>query len=352
MTTGYLSVGGFVATRAWLPNTETPHCGCPVGGDTPVVEGVSLRRYRRADLHGMVDVWNQRVSAEGEGVWATVEWFTEGYVHLVRCDPATDIVVAENDAGRVVGYARVSWEDVAAGYRAFPMAFVADPEVDGLEAQLLDWAEARARAIAADHDAPDRRLDAEATDGTPRQQLLFDHGFVPASRWGFMVRDLAAIPDCPLPAGLAIGPVAEDHLRAIWEAQADALRDDPDFVEQSEEDWERFRDEAAQGTELWQIAWDADRVVAQVRTRPAASADNERRGHRRAWTEDISTRRDWRRRGVASALICASLRQLAALGYDEAALGADFESPTRARQLYEQLGYRESLVMTGYHHSI
>ena len=32
-----------------------------------------------------------------------------------------------------------------------------------------------------------------------------------------MVRDLAAIPDCQLPAGLAIGPVAEDHLRAIWE---------------------------------------------------------------------------------------------------------------------------------------
>jgi mycothiol synthase len=300
----------------------------------------------------MVDVWNQRVSAEGEGMWATVEWFAEGYDHPVRWDPATDLVVAEDHAGHVVGYARVRWLDVAAGYRAYRMAFLADLHVDGLEAQLLDWVEARARTIAADHDAPDRRLDAEATDDTPRQQLLVDRGFVPASRWGFMVRDLTAVPDCPLPDGLAIRPVAEDQLRAIWEAQADALRDDPDFVEQTDEDWERFRDEAGHGTELWQIAWDTDRVVGQVRTRPAASADNERRGRRRAWTEDISTRREWRRRGVASALICASLHQLAALGYDEAALGADFDSPTRARQLYERLGYRDALAMTRYHHSI
>ena len=47
----------------------------------------------------MVDVWNERVNAEGEGIWATLEWFAEGYDHLVRCDPATDIVVAEDDAG-------------------------------------------------------------------------------------------------------------------------------------------------------------------------------------------------------------------------------------------------------------
>ena len=167
-----------------------------------------------------------------------------------------------------------------------------------------------------------------------------------------MIRDLTGIPDCPLPVGLAVRPVAEDDLRAIWEAENDALRDDPDFVEPTGADWERFLDEAAQGAELWHVAWDADRVVGQVRTRPAATADNERRGRRRAWTEDISTRREWRRRGVASALICASLRQLAALGYDEAALGADVDSPTQARQLYERLGYRDSLVLTRYHHSI
>lgn len=310
---------------------------------------MQFRNYRREDLPGMADVWNLRVAAEGEGVWATVEWFAESYDHLVRCDPATDIVVAEGAAGRVVGYARASWEDVAAGYRAYPIAFVADTRIDGLEARLLDWAESRARQIAGEHDVGDRRLDAEATDGTARQQLLLDRGYSAGSRWGFMVRDLAAVPDRPLPDGVVIRPVADDHLRAIWEADIDAFRDDPDFVEQTEEDWQRFRDEARQGTSLWQVAWDGDRVVGQVRTRPAPDADNERRGRRRAWTEDISTHREWRRCGVATALICASLRQLAALGFDEAGLGADFVSPTGSRSLYERLGYRDSLTMTRYH---
>jgi GNAT superfamily N-acetyltransferase len=164
-----------------------------------------------------------------------------------------------------------------------------------------------------------------------------------------MVRGLDDIPECPLPAGVTSQPVADDQLRAIWEAHGAGNRDDPDFVEPTEDDWVGFRDEAAQGTGLWQVAWAGDVAVGQVRTRPAPDADNERRGRRRALTEDISTRPEWRRHGIASALICASLRQLAALGYDEAALGADAESPTRARQLYARLGYRPSLSMTRYH---
>jgi GNAT superfamily N-acetyltransferase len=331
-------------------NAKSLTAAAVIDGDTQVVRDVTLRPYRRDDLPGMVDVWNQRVSAEGEGMWATVEWFAESYDHPVRCDPAEDIVVAEDAADRIVGYARVTWEDVAAGYRSYPLAFVAAREVDGLEPHLLDWAEQRARTVAAGHaEAPDRRLNAEATDGTPRQQLLLDRGYVPGTRWGFMIHDLSTIPDSPLPAGLAARPVAEEHLEAIWDAQAEALRDDPDFVEPTEEDWEGFRDQAAHGTELWQVAWDGDRVVSQVRTRPAPDADNERRSRRRAWTEDISTRPAWRGRGVASALICASLRQLVELGYDEAALGADYESPTMARRLYERLGYRSTLAMSSYH---
>ena len=64
------------------------------------------------------------------------------------------------------------------------------------------------------------------------------------------------------------------------------------------------------------------------------------RGRRRAWTENISTRRDRRGEGIASALIAASLRQLAEAGYDEAALGVDLDNPTGALGVYERLGYQ------------
>ena len=75
----------------------------------------------------------------------------------------------------------------------------------------------------------------------------------------------------------------------------------------------------------------------------------ERLGRRRAWTENISTRADRRKRGIASALIAASLRQLAERGFDEAALGADLDSPSRALDLYESLGYEVVLRQSPVH---
>ena len=89
---------------------------------------------------------------------------------------------------------------------------------------------------------------------------------------------------------------------------------------------------------MWQVAWAGDEVVGQVRTY-ANDGDREMFGRRRAWTEYISTARAWRKQGIATALICASLRQLADLGYEEAALGVDTENPSGALGLYESLGY-------------
>lgn len=47
---------------------------------------------------------------------------------------------------------------------------------------------------------------------------------------------------------------------------------------------------------------------------------------------------DWRGRGVAAALLCASLRELRDRGLSEAALGADVDNPS-AFGLYQRLGF-------------
>ena len=167
-----------------------------------------------------------------------------------------------------------------------------------------------------------------------------------------MVRpDLSDIPDHVLPDGLTTRPVGHGDLRAIWEADIEAFRDHFGYVEQTEHDWEKFRDTAMRGTDLWQVAWSDDVVVAQVRTHENPG-ETERIGRRRAWTEDISTRKEWRRQGVASALICNSLRQLRDLGYDEAALGVDTQSLSRAFDLYESLGYEQVSLGAVYERTI
>ena len=216
-------------------------------------------------------------------------------------------------------------------------------DVPGADRLLFDWVIARATALAADHDHPRKRLRAFAAVGGVRHGLLIDAGFEPIGFSANMVHTgLDDVAERPLPLGLTTRAVGPDDLRAIWEADVEAFRDHPGFVEPDEEDWGRFLDEAAPGTDLWKVAWDGDAVVGQVRTR-VQEGEAERIGRRRAWTEEISTRKDWRGRGVASALITASLQQLADLGFEEAALSADIDSHTGSFRLYESLGYREVL---------
>jgi len=55
--------------------------------------------------------------------------------------------------------------------------------------------------------------------------------------------------------------------------------------------------------------------------------------------EDISVRRPWRRRGLARALIAASIAVLREQGMTEGALGVDTENPSGALRLYESCGF-------------
>jgi mycothiol synthase len=291
----------------------------------------------------MAEVINARISAEGDGEHVTEASIAEQYDHLQRSDPLADIVVAEDATGGVVGYARTAWSDVRDGHREFWVVNEALDHVSGAHQLIFDWVIARATALAAEHDHPRKRLRAFAAVGGRRHELLTAAGFQPIGFSANMVRsNLDDVEERPLPYGVVVRPVEAEDLRAIWEADVEAFREHPSFVEPEEEDWSRFLAEAAAGTDLWKVAWDGDAVVGQVRTR-VQEGEAERIGRRRAWTEEISTRKDWRGRGVASALITASLRQLADLGFDEAALTADIDSDTGSFRLYESLGYKEVL---------
>jgi ribosomal protein S18 acetylase RimI-like enzyme len=300
----------------------------------------------------MAALRNARIKRDGQGEFTTVASMAEQYTHLQRCDADTDIVIAE-DGGVIVGYARTMWDDVTDGFRDYWLIIEADFGRPDVETTLIDWCEQRALAIAADHPAGNQRLVAEAADGGERQHWLVERGFTPLRYDATMIRsDLDDVPDRPLPDGVAIRSVGNDDLRTIWEADREALRDHRGYVEATEADWAMFLDSITEtGTSLWQVAWAGNEVVGQVRTY-VNEGDEELWGRRRAWTEYISTHRDWRGRGIASAVICASLRQLAELGFEEAFLGVDTENPTGAFSLYESLGYRIVATEVFYHRPI
>jgi mycothiol synthase len=76
--------------------------------------------------------------------------------------------------------------------------------------------------------------------------------------------------------------------------------------------------------------------------------ENRKMGRKRGYTEDICVRRPWRKRGLASALIAASIHMFHEMGYEETALGVDVDNPSGALGLYESFGYQASTRQTVY----
>jgi ribosomal protein S18 acetylase RimI-like enzyme len=151
--------------------------------------------------------------------------------------------------------------------------------------------------------------------------------------------DLEDIPDRQLPDGVEIRPVAPEMIRPILEAHHENFRDDWDFTEATEEDFKRMLDDPLLDPSLWKIAWVGDTVVGQVKSFINAE-ENAEMGYLRGYTEYISTHVEWRNKGIAGALLAASLRELKARGMTEAALGADTDNPGGAFQLYTKMGFQ------------
>lgn len=288
---------------------------------------------------------------EGDDRVETAEGIAAGYAHLERCDPARDLRVVEVD-GRAVAYSRVWWDQEPDGPRVYRHVCFVDPAHGrrGIGAALFAWNESRLRDIAGGHDGVQETLlevwSNDRNEGATALARAF--GYEPITYAAEMVRPTVDdLPDHPLPDGLEIRPVREEDIRTIWEADVEAFRDHWGFIEQTETDYQRFRAYPYLDPTLWKVAWDEQGVAGQVKSFIDTAA-NEEHGRKRGWTEQISTARRWRRRGVAKALIVESIRELASRGMTEVALGVHTENPNGAFDLYAGLGYEVVKTWTTY----
>lgn len=70
--------------------------------------------------------------------------------------------------------------------------------------------------------------------------------------------------------------------------------------------------------------------------------DEELLGRRDGWVESLGVLKEWRRKGVATALLKASFNSFIGAGFTHAALGVDTENPNDALKLYTGLGFETS----------
>ena len=323
--------------------------------DAPAVAGLAFRGFRgEEDFPAMLAVINGCKYADGIERNDTLEQISRNYRHLVNSDSAQDMLFAEVN-GEVVGYGRLLWYQELSGLYLYQHFNFLLPQWrgQGIRRAMLHYNERRLRQIAAGHPAPAVPVASGTFEGSPRAfeawandtethwaGLLTEEGYR-AVRFGFeMVRpDLEDIPDRPLPPGLEVRPVQREHLPILWAAAKEAFRDDWGYSEQGwDQGYANMLEDPEFDPSLWQVAWDGDQPVGMVQAFIDAEQNREY-GRKRGWTEGISVRRPWRRRGVAKALIARSLRDIKQRGMTEAALGVDADNPNGALQLYRSMGF-------------
>jgi ribosomal protein S18 acetylase RimI-like enzyme len=312
--------------------------------EPPPIPGLVLRGFSgEEDFPEMRRVKLAAEAADGVDQPVTLEDFAVVYRHLQNCDPATDMVLAEID-GDLVAYGRVTWWEEYAGARRYtPFCFLA-PEGRGrsLGTAMLAHGEARLREIAAGHPADgERTFEVQHNDAEAGAAALYAAaGYSPVLHGADMVRpNLEDIPNAPLPDGLIVRPPRDGEVRKVWDAEVEAFQDHLGAAPPGEEGFREMLDSPYHDPSLWRVGWDGDEVAGQVRSFINAP-ENEAMGRRRGYTENISVRRPYRRRGLARALLVQSLHAVRERGMEEAALGVLTENLHGAFRLYESVGFR------------
>ena len=325
--------------------------------DAPAIEGLTFRHYRGdEDYPAMLEVNNGSKVADNLGHdLHTIDTLRYVYGTTPNHDPHTDVLIAEVD-GKMIAFNRVYWERELDGPRIYSHVGFVLPEWrgKGLGRAMIRWVEERAREIEAAQEAEGPAyISAWIFANMPGLENLLKTGGYEPVRYGYDMEtpDLDHIPEMPMPEGLEVRPARPDHYRAIWHAMAEAFQDGWGATEINEADYDRWLADFRHDPALWQVAWEGDEVAGMVLN--FINHDyNARTGRKLGYTEYISVRRPWRKRGLARALIARSMHMFKEMGMTNTALGVDTQNPTGALRVYESMGYKVISQSTIYRKSL
>lgn len=297
------------------------------------------------DMNSFLEVHHDRFERDGVDPFSSFEdvpkpdVLRQALMEAERTGTREDwrVVVAE---GEVVGYSRINWWHEDDGMWVYLIrGWVKPPwRGQGIGSVLLAWGEARARMLA-ERDHPGEPFEfagnASSTE-VDTTALLLDAGY----RAGYTVLEMEHNPDAaqldyPLPDGIDVRPVLQEHIPLVTASIAAAYRKEYEDG-RYQEDYDPI--EAAielakppHNRSLWQVAWVGDQVIGQVIPLELEKV---------AVIHEVSVRPEWRRKGLARALLTRALRQLREQGEQVIRLNTVAEFKTRASELYRSVGFR------------
>jgi mycothiol synthase len=315
-----------------------------------------------ADFQGICDVINtcNQVDQLTDEPYASLTFVREWLMDDPDLDRERDVRLWTDEEGRIaaIGIVRIAppnaedSEPVVDGHlflRVLPAARNA-----GLEAEIVDWAAGRVRAVGQVRGQP-AHLRAGLHKTTPeyvayRKGLLEDLGFRPV-RYGYkMARPLSdPLPEPQFPPGYTLRTVAAAEQARWVEAFNGSFIDHWNHHPLSEErnaHWISGPNYRAEG-DLVAVA--ADGTFAAFCRCEINNEDNAATGRNEGWIEVLGTRRGHRKLGLGRAMLLAGMHWLKGQGVETAVLGVDAENPTGALRLYESVGFVVANTTYTYH---
>jgi ribosomal protein S18 acetylase RimI-like enzyme len=231
----------------------------------------------------------------------------------------------------------------------------------GLGTALMRWTVERSTALHAERASHvPARIHAQADLANPDQVSLFEDSGFEAVNWSAVMRVLLDAESfdpgqSALPDGLSLLGYDARWSAPTRDAHNDAFRDHWGFVGWDEAMWHQWIDGSKnfRPDVSWVVVDDAapTQVVGYLQS-SEFEAYEAATGRREAYLAKIGVRREYRGRGVASALLRHALAAYRDRGYVESSLDVDTRNPTGAFGLYERAGYRIERRTATYTHTL
>jgi mycothiol synthase len=231
--------------------------------------------------------------------------------------------------GHIVGYSE-AYDPGGDGRFVFADVRAANPDAS---AALLDFVEEHARELA----APGGKIRLWTTENAAAWGSFLQSRGYQLHRYSLrMSADLEAErPEPEWPEGISVRTFSgEEDERPAYDLQQETFADQgEEHVAEPFEDWRHWMLREPFDPGLWFFAMDGDQLAGVSLCRGEHGGDESF-----GWVSVLGVRKPWRGRGLGSALLLHSFRELRARGKKRVGLGVRADNATGAVRLYERVG--------------
>ena len=314
-------------------------------------KGYLARPASSADAQEAADLINSHSLQIGGDAEATPEWIVAD-LERPGVDPQRDTRTVRAPDGALVGMAQLFLPTPHVRLKAWDVVHPLHRGL-GIETFLAEWLESCAReslALAPDGAQVVLQQDRLSSDSDAIERLIL-RGYRHVRTGWRMERDLrnAALPMPQTPVGMTIRPMRyPDELPAVVATLCEGFRGHWGWVERPMEDeladWRHyFASEPDADPTLWFVALAGERMVATCACHPSMGDDPDK-----AYIFGLAVLPDWRRRGIALALLRTLFRTLQERGKRVVGLQVDSQNETGATRLYTRAGMRVTRQTNAY----